>query len=162
MQWAISISDRFVQARRELKFNSYISGEASRSKNKNRAVHAQTSNYIYFTILLGSQNYCSHYLASGLSSADWEFPLSYDLAQALHPLSVSISVQGSNCNCTDKLRRQAYSNLTSALEGDEDIAVADAGDAACKYGGPVPHGFIRKLFQIMIHQQKRSDVNKYI
>ena len=63
-------------------------------------------------------------------------------------LSNSAILQGSGCNCTDALRRQAFSNLTSALEGDEDISVAGDADAACKYGGSVPHGFISKLLFI--------------
>lgn len=67
-------------------------------------------------------------------------------------LSCAAMLQGSGCNCTDQLRREAFSNLTSALEEGEDISVAGDAAAACKYGGSVPHGFISEILSDLVFQ----------
>jgi len=50
-------------------------------------------------------------------------------------------LQGKHCNCTDALRRQAFSNVEQALSGDEDISVGSAAADACAISHPIPHGF---------------------
>jgi len=55
----------------------------------------------------------------------------------------AISPYGKHCNCTDALRRQAFSNVEQALSGDEDISVGSAAADACAISHPIPHGFVR-------------------
>jgi hypothetical protein len=54
----------------------------------------------------------------------------------------AISPYGSNCNCTDKLRKAAFANISQLSDDGDDFSVNGDSSAACKYGGSVPKGFV--------------------